>query len=195
VIKKSLVAVLHLAIGINCLGSVSSAQVHHVEAKKEILRCHSSSKYFVIEKETKNRIGTDFLIKPKSNKTQSFPCKYLVAKNDFEIKNEDAEYFIDLVEDKLILDSGTSPDLRNLVIWDLSRQRKAYIGSYSQPVTIGSNTIEFWGERRRAVAKECPQGLHSKKLGLRTAIETRVILNSSNFNAEKTTKTRCVLIQ
>ena len=51
-------------------------------------------------------------------------CEYVAKPDDLEIRNEWAEYFLGLQGDLLILDSGTGPDPRGLIIWDLKKQKK-----------------------------------------------------------------------
>ncbi len=81
--------------------------------------CHESDDYLVVERENEEA-GNDFLVKYKRPDSES-ECKYQVEEGDFEIKNEWAEYFMALHRDLLILDSGTGPDPRDFIIWDLGK--------------------------------------------------------------------------
>lgn len=96
------------------------------------LQCHESQEYFIIEKELAGEIDTDFLIKYKANPETKFKCSYVPRAGDLEIKNEWAEYFFELKNDLLILDSTTGPGPSGLVIWDLAKKKRAFtgIGSY-----------------------------------------------------------------
>jgi hypothetical protein len=182
--------------GVSFFGSTANAQVtNNGESKWENLRCYESSSYFVVAKENQGSAGTDFLIKEKSRKSQAFPCEYLVIRNDFEIKNQNAEYFLKLAGNRLVLDSGTGPDLRDLIVWDLSKQKKVYTGQYSGPLIMSPRRIGFWGERRSATKKECSSEQDQQKDGLRIAVETKVLLSLSNLSAKVTNKTRCISIQ
>jgi hypothetical protein len=152
--------------------------------------CHESTKYLVIERSTGN-VGTDFLIKYKSKATDSVSCNYFVTKRDFEIKNEWAEYFLDQQGDLLILDSGTAPPPRGLIIWDLKKRKKVFTGSNSVPYEIKPGYMVFWTETEKATDENCPNRKQWESDGLGAAIETRVTLKLSDFSMHYSSETRC----
>ena len=94
---------------------------------------YQSPGYLVVAKSVEGRVGTDFLVKFKSRADEELPCSYILENNDFEIKNEWAEYFAGLTKNLLILDSTTGPGPSGLIIWDLKSRRKVYEGSWSDP--------------------------------------------------------------
>ena len=77
--------------------------------------CNDSADYFIITKEIPGWVGSDILVKYKASAGQSFDCAYIAEDGDFEIKNEDAEYFLGVKGDHLLIDSGTSPSPRGLM--------------------------------------------------------------------------------
>jgi hypothetical protein len=150
--------------------------------------CHESTRHLIVEGST-GEVGTNFLVKHKSKRSQS-ACQYVVKPGDFEIKNERAEYFLGLQEDLLILDSGTGPDPRGLIIWDLKKRKKVYTGTYSE-ARIEPGYMEFWVETGGATEENCPDFKNWRKSGLGGGIETWARLSFTDFKLTKSSETRC----
>ena len=155
------------------------------------ITCYQSAKYLVVAREVQGQVGTDFLIKYKSNPREKLECSYVHGKEDFEIKNEWAEYFAGLMHDLLILDSTTGPGPSGLIIWDLVKRKKVYEGSWSGAEEANDDRLVFWTETGEATAGNCPELEKWKSQGLDGAIETKVILNLTNFQITETQQTRC----
>jgi len=162
-----------------------------ISAEVNPVQCYQSPRYFVVAKDLKGKGGTDFLVKYKSTADEKLPCRYLFGKNDFEIKNEWAEYFAGLTGHFLILDSTTGPGPSGLTIWDLEKQQKVYEGSWSDPMEITDNSIVYWAETGEATDDNCPERARWESHGLGAAIETKVVLDLSDFSVSKTQETRC----
>ena len=155
------------------------------------ITCYESPKYFIIAKQTRGKAGTDFLIKYKSRQDKTWSCDYTFGNNDFEIRNEWAEYFAGLNNDLLILDSTTGPGPSGLIIWDLAQRKKVYEGSWSDPEESEGNFLVYWIETGEATDDNCPELKDWRSHGLGGAIETKVMLNLSNFRITKTEERRC----
>jgi hypothetical protein len=153
--------------------------------------CYESAKYLIVGKEVQGKLGTDLLIKYKSNPREKLLCDYVPGNEDFEIKNEWAEYFAGLKNDLLILDSTTGPGPSGLTIWDLAKRKKVYEGSWSDPEESKDDLLVYWMETGEATDTNCPELEYLKSQGLEAAIETRVMLNLSDFRITKTPQTRC----
>jgi hypothetical protein len=175
-----------IAVGIG-----NSDDVHKVDNQRVSITCHESSKYLVVAKETKNELGTDFLIKRKSEPDEKLSCDYSLGNGDFEIKNEWAEYFAALKGDLLILDSTTGPGPSGLIIWNLEKRKKVFEGTWSNPEKIRDNSLVYWLETGKATEDNCPGLKEWRQHGLGGAIETRVILNLSDFTISRAEETRC----
>lgn len=159
--------------------------------KTNKLKCYQSTKYLVVAKDLEQKGGTDFLVKYKSNANEKLPCSYVFVDYDFEIKNEWAEYFAGLTGDSLILDSTTGPGPSGLTIWDLKKRKKVYEGLWAGPTKIKDDSIIYWKETEEATKDNCPEGHQWQSHGLGAAIETKVILNLSDFTISKTKERRC----
>jgi hypothetical protein len=154
------------------------------------IRCYSSLRYLVVEIDVKDGVGTDFLVKYKSKADEKLRCIYIVGSGDLEIKNEWAEYFAGLRGDFLILDSTTGPGPSGLTVWDLKKRKKVFEGSWSDSI-IREDSILYWTETGKATHDYCPELAEWESNGLEGAIETRVILNFSDFTISRTKETRC----
>ncbi|MBI4843094.1 MAG: hypothetical protein HY809_02060 [Nitrospirae bacterium] len=155
------------------------------------LECHESPKYFIIVKEVKGSAGSDILIKYKGNPDEKYSCDYALSDGGFEIKNEWAEYYAGLKDNLLLLDSTTGPGPSGLIIWDLQKRKKAFEGSWSDAEESGSGSLVYWLETDEASEGNCPDMKEWETHGLGAAIETKVILNLSDFTITKTAETRC----
>lgn len=155
------------------------------------INCYETHKYYIIGKEVQGQLGTDFLIKYKLKPNEKYQCSYSPSKNDFEIKNEWAEYYAGIKGDLLILDSSTGPGPSGLTIWDLKKRKKVFEGTWYDAEESDDNTLIYWLETGEATEKNCPELKKWRSQGLEGAIETKVILNLSNFKITKTKETRC----
>ncbi|PKL83068.1 MAG: hypothetical protein CVV24_06805 [Ignavibacteriae bacterium HGW-Ignavibacteriae-3] len=165
------------------------AQMVNIDSVK--ISCYETAKYYIIGKEVHERLGTDFLIKYKVQPNLKFQCTYSPDKNDFEIKNEWAEYYAGIKGDLLLLDSSTGPGPSGLTIWDLQKRKKVFEGSWSDAEESGDGTLVYWLETGVATENNCPKLKEWMSHGLSGAIETKVILNLSNFRITLTKETRC----
>lgn len=162
-----------------------------VSPKANPAQCYQSPKYLVVAKDAETGVGTDFLIKYKLTADEKLPCSYVFGNNDFEIKNEWAEYFAGLTDHLLILDSTTGPGPSGLTIWDLNKRKKVYKGAWSDPGDMTDASITYWAETGEATNVNCPERVEWESGGLGAAIETKVILNLVDFSVAKTKETRC----
>jgi len=84
--------------------------------------CYLSERYIVVERQELDAVGSDFFIRRR----ETDRCDADSLPGDYVLRDEWASYFAGLQGDVLLLDSGTGPDLRSLVLFDLaSRERLA----------------------------------------------------------------------
>lgn len=171
------------------LSAIALTALVSVAVAEEKVVCHESPRYLIVEGSA-GRMGTSFLVKYKSEKNARLACEYIAKPGDFEIADQWPEFFLELQDDLLILDSGTGPDPRGLVIWDLKKQQKVYSGSYSK-AKIGPGYMEFWTTTGDGTDENCPEGKEWREMGLGTAIETWVRLSFVDFKLTKSSQTRC----
>lgn len=88
--------------------------------------CYRTALYTVVEVARTEEVGSDHFI---GNATR--PCDADSLAADFVVRNEWAEYFAGLRGHFLILDSGTGPDMRGLLVFDLQTRRRTFQGLYA----------------------------------------------------------------
>ena len=152
--------------------------------------CHDNGRYRVVARPT-DAVGTDFLVQRRGRQSERQACNYTPRPGDLEIRNESAEYFLALRGSRLVLDSGTAPEPRGLVIWDLDKRAKVYSGTYSSPYRIDRTGMNFWMPSGEATQDNCPQAALWRAQGLGAALETRVRLNFADLKVVPGASLRC----
>ncbi|MEI6843096.1 MAG: hypothetical protein WCK48_01110 [bacterium] len=160
------------------------------------LSCKDSPNYFIISKSLTDSVGSDILVKNKTSQSQSMSCVYTVGQNDFEIKNVEAEYFLAVTGHFLILDKGTAPYPRGLIVYDLNTHKKVYTDKYSAPLVVSSSTVRYWNP---TVTKpnnvNCPKLSEYSAGGLGAEIEQFVTLDLSTIIKKDSGQSRCSATQ
>jgi len=160
------------------------------------VNCNESDNYIAISKNSADGVGSDILIKHKISPSQSIPCVYTSSTGDLEIKNVSAEYFLGFAGNFLVLDSGTGPPPRGMIIYDLTTQKNIYSGSYSGPVTFASDTVTFWKPTKQTpTTANCPQLSEWTADGLGAAIESHISLALPSLAVKNLGESQCVPMQ
>ena len=158
--------------------------------------CVGNDKYFVISADRTDDVGIDILVKYKSSSSQNISCEYLKNDKDFEIKDEGAAYIMALENNFLILDEGTGPFPRGLIIYDLSSRKKVLEDSYLEPVNIKNNIINYWTETTiNANEENCSTYKLNEENFMGSAIETRVSLDLLTLVKKELGEYRCSATQ
>lgn len=160
------------------------------------LECHDSPKYFAIQRANADSVGSDILIKYKERPDQRFPCEYAAAGGDFEIPNVMAEYFLTFTDNFLVLDSGTAPPPRGLVVHDLRSRTKVLTDSYTKPVTVEGDSITYFSEtEQKPTAENCPDLSNYTANGLGAAIMSKVTVDLLSLSKKDTGVIECIATQ
>ena len=152
--------------------------------------CHDGGRYRVVARPT-DGVGTDFLVQRRGPGDDRRACSYMPRTGDLEILNENAEYFLVLRGSKLLLDSGTAPEPRGLIIWDLDKRAKVYAGTYSSPYRVDRTGISFWMPSGEVTETQCPQAARWRAQGLGVALETQVRLTLADLKLVLSQVVRC----
>ena len=160
------------------------------------ISCKDNPNYFVVTKSLSDSVGSDILIKYKTNKNQNFACSYTVEKNDFEIKNVQAEYFLTFTDNFLVLDSGTAPEPRGLIVYDLRSRKIVFTDSYAKPVQVKGDSITYFSKTdQKPTIKNCSSLNDYIKNGLGAVIMSKVTVDLSSLNKKSTGVTECIATQ
>ena len=104
-------------------------------------RCYMSARYIVVERHREEAVGSDFFIRPR----ETGQCDADSLQGDYVLRDEWAAYFSALQGDVLLLDSGTGPDLRTLILLDLAaRQRLAELSYVELIPGPDSTAVGVW---------------------------------------------------
>src|SRR3989344_4105513 len=150
--------------------------------------CHENDKFFVI---VDNKTG-NFLIKYKSTINQKFNCIYSKNLEDYEILNEGADWYQELYNNFLFVDSGTGPPPRGIAIYDLNKRQMIFSDGYNLPISIENGHFDYWKEIDTQVTSvNCPDKESWEGGGIGTAIEERVSFDLNSLKKSSLNETRC----
>lgn len=104
-------------------------------------RCYMSARYIVVERQEMESVGSDFFIRPR----ETGRCDADSLQGDYVLRDEWAAYFSALHGDILLLDSGTGPDLRTLILLDLAERQRVAEVSYVELIPGPDSTaVGVW---------------------------------------------------
>ncbi len=161
------------------------------------IKCNESPNYVVIEVDN-DAVGTKFLIKYKTSSEQKIPCSYNVENDDFEFETKWRASFWEFAENFILLDSGTGPPPRGMIIYDLAKRQKVFEDSYNLSWTEGSgratlvvdNAIDYWSPIDTEVTPEnCPEYQEFEGFGIE--MEAWVSLDLDTMKKSELGEYRC----
>jgi len=173
---------------------LSVAVLPPVAAATDKATCHDGDRYRVVSKPAESA-GQHLIARKKVRGDEIKPCLYSAQEGDFEIRNEDADYFLALRGSLLILDRGTAPEPRVLILWDIEKRMKVYSGTYSPPLRIADDGMHFWQQSGNATDANCAQAARWREQGLGAAIEREVWLGFADYRIVPGMATRCMARQ
>lgn len=160
------------------------------------LACHDSAKYFAVEKSLADSVGADILIKYKTDVNQDIPCVYTVGSNDFELKNVMAEYFLTFTDNFIVLDKGTAPEPRGLVVYDLRSREMVFTDSYAKPVIVDGDSLTYFSKTtQKTTLQNCPEMNDYIKNGLGAVIMSKVTLDLNTLVKKDSGEIKCIATQ
>ncbi|HEX4104117.1 MAG TPA: hypothetical protein VHZ04_01400 [Candidatus Paceibacterota bacterium] len=137
------------------------------------VKCYDSPNYFAVD----SGAGS-VLVKYKASASQTFPCAYAAAAGDFQTPSSSPDFFLGFAGNFLIIDSGTAPEPRGLIVYDLGTRQQVFNDSYSSPVDVGTSTVTYWSPTSTVpTAANCAQFGELKADGLGMVIEEYVTLS------------------
>jgi len=165
---------------------------------QEEVECYENDKYFIVDE---SGAPSGFLVKYKANSSQQIRCSYTVGESDYVIEKEWAVYYLGLTGDFLLLDQGTGPGIRGLIIYDLSKREKVFTDGYeSYPVQsaviIQQDSLIYWtGTDIEATPQNCPEFEKWSSGGLGAVVETKVKLDLSTLTKAELGEHQCMPVQ
>ncbi len=105
---------------------------------------------------------------------------------------QEAQYFLASTTNFLLIDQGTAPDPRVIIVYDLNKCAKVYEGQYSKPFALAGETATYWDPINDEVSDEnCPKNKDYLKEGLGVGLESHIALNLSNLTKKSLGEVRC----
>ncbi len=119
----------------------------------------------------------------------------LMAMYNADWQNQ-AMYYKGLEGNYLIIDQGTAPDPRGLIIYDLSSKEEVLNERYSSPLDISANSVAFWSPTSaEPTGENCPDLSFWQGNGLGAEIESHVSFNLTTLTKSDLNETRCHAVQ
>lgn len=104
----------------------------------------------------------------------------------------EATFYKGLAGNFLILDQGTAPFPRGLIIYDLSAKKTILQDEYSLPLDIKSDEITYWTPTSiKVTAENCPEAENWYKDGLGAEIEKYVFFDLKTLTKKDLGQLRC----
>lgn len=193
-----------------------------VPSNDPTIKCYANNSYVAVEKSLADSVGSNILIRYKSMDTKTMVdaadsdtdtktlCDYSFDStgNEFEIKNENAEYFLTFAGHFAVLDSGTAPEPRGLIVYDLNSKKKVFTDSYAKPVTASSSVLTYWrpsgsrdtksttgAEAVIPTTQNCPELNTYISNGLGALILNKVSVDLETGNKALLGETKCIAVQ
>lgn len=163
------------------------------------IECNENQDYVVIEGDNDD-LGTNFLVKYKTSSRQIIGCSYVVENNDFEIVTDWRASFWEFSGNLMILNSGSGPPPRGMIIYDLNKRQKVFEDLYNYSWTEGSkreslvvnNAIEYWSPIDTEVTPEnCPEYEEYNSYGFDIEMEAWVLLDLNTMTKKELGEYRC----
>jgi hypothetical protein len=151
--------------------------------------CYVHARYIVVERNVPDGVGADLFVRARATDR----CDADSLAGDFVLRNEWAEYFLGLRGDVLFIDSGTGPDLRELILVDLRARRRLLATQYvALEPGPDSLTVGVWkGYELAEPAAGCsaPQG------GLLPGVDSLFVVQVATGALRFGGRTRCAVRQ
>jgi hypothetical protein len=90
------------------------------------VQCHAHARHIIVEHQSENSLGSDLFARPYDTGR----CDADSLPGDLVVRNEWAEYFSGVRGNVLVIDSGTGPDVREVIMIDLRTRRRLLQRSY-----------------------------------------------------------------
>jgi hypothetical protein len=147
--------------------------------------CYMSARYIVVEHRRRDRLDADFYVRPREGNR----CEADSLPGDYVLRDEWAAYFSALHGDVLFIDSGTGPDIRYLILVDLTARQKLAELSYVELVPgPDSTTVGLWDGYE---LEESLPGCAAPPGGLISGVDSLVFLDVRSGHTRFSGRTRC----
>lgn len=176
--------------------TIVTADAGVTSASDATVTCYENAVYLVAVRAHKDAAGSDMLVKYKTNGGKLL-CSFTKSNGDFEISlGEEPDYFLAINSHFLLLDSGTAPDPRGLIVYDLVTRARVFTDRYARPIDLAAGTITYWTPvSEKPTASNCPNLATYTSQGLGAVLESHVTLDLSSLAKRDLGDMRCAATQ
>lgn len=151
--------------------------------------CYTGERYIVVQKPTPDQVDSQFFIRSAAKGR----CDADSLSGDIVLRDEWAAYFSGIRSNVLILDSGTGPDIRDLILVDMKSGRHIadlpYVGTAGGPDSV---TLGVWEPTQ---LDELLPGCSPPQGGLLPGVDSLFYVDVRTGNRRFASQTRCAVRQ
>lgn len=156
-------------------------------------RCMSYGDVTVVTNVESDTPGEEILVKSEPDANCNF-----AAESGWLVDSGIASYYKGRWQNWLIIDRGTGTDNRDILLYDLVTHQQAYADTYSDPVKISDNQLEYWRSSGTiATMGNCDNYEKAQQLGLSLQLQQYVAIDlaTTDLQVKPLNKTRCQMTQ
>jgi len=159
--------------------------------------CYDSARYHVIAQDLDDGPGQRIAVLARKPGDATPACSAAQAKALPALAVPEESYAVGLKQDFLLLDQGTGPDGRELLLWDLRSARVAWRSAYDELLhEQRADALVFWRPEKKAADEAgCPQLRQWRKESLGAVMEQQVRLTLADLSVSPLGRWRCVAQQ
>jgi hypothetical protein len=153
------------------------------------VQCYTHARHIIVERQFEGSLGSDLFARSR----ETGLCDADSLSGDLVVRNQWAEYFSGVRGDVLVIDSGTGPDLREVIMIDLRTRRRLLQRSYLHLApSTDSLRIGLWaGYYLDETAPDCPPPVG----GLLPGVDSLFTVNLRTGDVRFAGRTRCAVRQ
>lgn len=155
--------------------------------------CYDNERYHVIAQDLEDSTGQRIAMLKRAPGDPPPACTVAQAKSLPALAVPEDSYAIGLKQHFLLIDQGTGPDGRQLVLWNLQQGHVVWHSAYADLLRDGSpDTLTFWRPEDRAPDEaHCPKLRQWRKESLGAAMEQQVQLRLADLKVTTLGRWRC----
>jgi hypothetical protein len=182
---------MKLPVLLTWVGGASLACAQANAPVPEVL-CHDGPHHRVIERVATDGPGADLLVRTKA----AGACEFKPQAGDWRLPRSDAERFKAFAGTLILIDNGTGPSGRQLLIADPAQRQLVRRLAYTKLVSADAQTVVVWrATQRPATPENCPQLQAWKAQLLSATIEEKVQLTLPALRETVLPEQRCTARQ
>lgn len=158
--------------------------------------CHANDQFIVIIHDSSEVVGDEIIVRRKSERETKNDCDNDTRPTDFRVARfGEAKYFFSLHKNILILDEGTGPDGRELLIIDMSTGREIWKTVYASDPEVKGTKVRLLKYIRVGTRKMCPNYNSIVKRDLTPAYVIPIEFSLTSLSARPTSHGFCITSQ